>query len=50
MAFTLEEDFLQDLGESLEIFYNLQEFLMLGRKRQMISCIILRNIRKEGES
>lgn len=25
MAFTLEEDFLQDLGESLEIFYNLQE-------------------------
>lgn len=25
MAFTLEEEFLQDLGESLEIFYNLQE-------------------------
>lgn len=25
MAFTLEEDLLQDLGESLEIFYNLQE-------------------------
>lgn len=25
MAFTLEEDFLQDLGESLEVFYNLQE-------------------------
>lgn len=25
MAFCLEEDFLQDLGESLEIFYNLQE-------------------------
>lgn len=25
MAFSLEEDFLQDLGESLEVFYNLQE-------------------------
>lgn len=25
MAFCLEEDFLQDLGESLEVFYNLQE-------------------------
>ncbi len=25
MAFSLEEEFLQDLGESLEVFYNLQE-------------------------